>query len=341
MEKYNRLLLVAAGKYNIYKGDAESEIDWKARLVYSICGMMAYASLLDNVGDGPVTDNGSVSIEHVENRINRILSNYRTMYPELDAYLPNETDLIKETIGIFKSTGVVYHRSKRLAPSMKREASAGKVLFQRGIAIDSISRVSGIGFYSEQSEEPGPDEVKAMFGLQGETLQALWDNTLSAASWGKDDTYEENIQYLRLEPPFTDGYWVSKPYTDGRVSIRRSGMKGSRRYYLYRASRSAMEISPLPEWQTASGNYRTLAGACLAAYGVLPPIEYAADGDLIHVRQGYLLPPRELNFLKLYSWPETFISEKRDFNRKLTLEVFDAIKSVLTDEGYKFKKGKL
>ena len=102
-----------------------------------------------------------------------------------------------------------------------------------------------------------------------------------------------------------------------------------------------MEVSPLPQWQTVSFNYSSLANACLAAYGKLPPIEYAADGDLIHVRQGYLLPPRELNFLKLYSWPETFISEKRDFNRKLTLEVFDAIKSVLTDEGYKFKKGKL
>lgn len=336
MEKYNRLLLVAAGKYNIYKGDAESENDWKARLVYSICGMMAYASLWDNTDDEPVT------IVHVKSRIKRILASYRTMYPEIDAYFPNDSAKLEEEIaGIFKNGGVVYHSPNRITPSMKREASAGKVLFQRGIAIDSISRVSGIGFYSEQSEESDPDEVKAMFGLQGETLQALWDNTLSAASWGKNDTYEENIQYLRLEPPFTDGYWVSKPYTDGRVSIRRSGPEGSRRYYLYRASRSAMEISPLPEWQTASGNNRTLANACLTAYGVLPPIEYAEDGDLIHVRQGYLLPPRELNFLKLYSWPETFISEKYDFKRKLTLEVFDAIKSVLTDEGYKFKKGKL
>ena len=102
-----------------------------------------------------------------------------------------------------------------------------------------------------------------------------------------------------------------------------------------------MEVSPLPQWQTVSFNYSSLANACLAAYGKLPPIEYAEDGDLIHVRQGYLIPPRELNFLKLYSWPETFISEKRDFKRKLTAEVFDGIKNVLMDEGYKFKKGKL
>ena len=336
MEKYNRLLLVAAGKYNIYKGDTESETDWKARLIYSICGMMAYASLWDGTDDEPVT------IVHVKSRIKRILASYRTMYPEVDGYFPSDSaELEDEITGIFQNTGVVYHSPNRIAPSMKREASAGKVLFQRGIAIDSISRVSGIGFYSEQSEESGPDEVKAMFGLQGETLQALWDNTLSAASWGKDDTYEENIQYLRLEPPFTYGYWVNNPETDGRVSILRSGPKGLQVYYLYRASGSAMEISPLPEWQTSSINYLSLANACLAAYGKLPPIEYAADGDLIHVRMPYLLPPRELNFLKLYSWPEICIPLPCDFKRKLSVEVFDAIKNVLTDEGYEFRKGKL
>lgn len=336
MNQYNGLLVEAARKYNIYKGERESETDWKVRLIYSICGMMAYASLWDNIDDEPV------SIVHVKKRIRRILASYKTMYPELDACFTNDSaELEDEITGIFLNAGVVYHNPYRIAPSMKREASAGKVLFQRGIALDSISYVSGIGFYSEQTEESGSDEVKAMFGLQGETLQTLWNNTLSAASWEKDAAFEGNTEYLRLEPPFTYGYWVNNPETDGRVSILRSGPKGLQVYYLYRASGSAMEVSPLPQWQTVSFNYSSLANACLAAYGKLPPIEYAADGDLIHVRMPYLLPPRELNFLKLYSWPEICIPLPCDFKRKLSVEVFDAIKNVLTDEGYEFRKGKL
>ena len=53
----------------------------------------------------------------------------------------------------------------------------------------------------------------------------------------------------------------------------------------------------------------------------------------------YLLPPRELNLLKLYSWPETCTSLPCDFRRKLSTEVFTAIKNILSDEGYEFKGG--
>lgn len=336
MDKYNGLLSDAARKYNIYKGERESENDWKARLIYSICGMMAYASLWDNTDDEPV------SIVHVKSRIRTILASYRTMYPEIEASLPSDSEKLEDEItGIFQNAGIVYHCQNRIAPSMKREASAGKVLFQRGIAVDSISCVSGLGFYSEQGEKTGTDEVKAMFGLQSETLQTIWHNTLSAAAWEKGTAFDGNTEYLRLEPPFYKGYWGNKPDADGRVSILRSGMKGSQLYYLYRSSHSIMEVSPIPKWQTESGNHRTLTCACLAAYGVLPSIEYAEDGDLIHVRLGYLLPPRELSFLKLYSWPESYISLPSDFKRKIPVEVFEAIKDVLTDEGYKFRKGKL
>ena len=48
MNKYNGLLSAVADKYYINKGTQETENDWKTRLVYSICGMMAYASLWDD-----------------------------------------------------------------------------------------------------------------------------------------------------------------------------------------------------------------------------------------------------------------------------------------------------
>ena len=43
MNKYNGLLSSVAHKHHICKGARETENEWKTRLVYSICGMMAYA----------------------------------------------------------------------------------------------------------------------------------------------------------------------------------------------------------------------------------------------------------------------------------------------------------
>ena len=334
MNKYNGLLSAVADKYYINKGTQETENDWKTRLVYSICGMMAYASLWDD------SEEESISIVHLKRKIRSMLASYKSMYPELSGSLPYVSEKLEDEIAnLFLSMGVVYHRPNRIAPSMKHEEPFGDILFQRGIALDSISCVSGIGFYSKRHGEKNPDKIKAMFGLEQENLQTLWRITLSAASWESNQSFEQNTEYLRLNPPFSQGYWVNKPDTTGTVSILRNGMKGSKLYYLYRYSGTTIEVSPLPPWQVESYNYRALACACLSTYGTLPPIEYLEDGALVHVHMNYLLPSRELEFLKLYSWPEMCTSLPCNFRRKLSIEVFTAIKNVLSDEGYEFKGG--
>ena len=334
MNKYNGLLSSVANKYQIHKGKQETENDWKTRLVYSICGMIAYASLWDDSEEKPV------SIVHLKRKVRSMLANYKSMYPELSDSLPYVSEeLENEIAGQFLSTGLVYHRPNRIAPSMKHEEPFGDILFQRGIALDSISCVSGIGFYSKQYGAKLPDKIKAMFGLEHENLQTLWRITLSAASWKSNLSFEPNTEYLRLKPPFSQGYWVNKPDTTGTVSILRTGMKGSQLYYLYRYSGTTIEVSPLPQWQVESYNYRSLACACLSTYGTLPPMEYFEDGALVHIRMNYLLPPRELDFLKLYSWPEICTSLPCNFRRKLSIEVFTAIKNILSDQGYEFKGG--
>ncbi len=336
MNKYNGLLSAIAHKYYIHKGTQETENDWKTRLVYSICGMMAYASLWDD------SEEEHISIVHLKRRVRSILANYKSMYPELSGSLPYVSEELEDEIAAqFLNTGVVYHCSRQIAPSMKHEETFSDILFQRGIALDSISCVSGIGFYSKQEGAANPVRIKTMFGFEHETLQALWYATLSAASWKANLLFEQNTEYLRLKPPFSQGYWVNKPDKTGMVSILRSGMKGSRLYYLYRYSGTIIEVSPLPQWQVESYNYRLIACACLSTYGTLPPIEYFEDGALVHIRMNYLLPPHELEFLKLYSWPEECTSLPCNFRRKLSKEVFLAIKNVLSDEGYEFKGGKI
>ena len=334
MDKYNGLLLKVSRQYHILRGNQETEDEWKTRLVYSICGMMAYACLWDDTED-------PISIVHLKRRIQSMFDSYKSLYPELSGTLPyTSKEFEDEIINQFLSAGIVYHRPNRIAPSKKHEEHFGGILFQRGIALDNISCVSGIGFYSKQDDGTNPNNIKTMFfGLEQENLQTLWQTILSAASWVSNPTFEYDTEYLRLKPPFSFGYWVNDPDKTGTISILRTGMKGSQLYYIYRYVDAVLEVSPLLQWQVENYNYRTLACACLSTYGTLPPIEYSEDGALVHIRMNYLLPPRELEFLKCYSWPEIFTSLPCNFRRKLSIEVFGAIKNILSEEGYEFKGG--
>jgi hypothetical protein len=333
MEKYNNLLLSVATKYHILRGASEPEAEWKTRLVYSICGMMAYASLWDEHEEEPS------SIVHFKRKVRDILSSYKSMYPELTGFLPYSSEELEDEIeDIFINSGVVYHRPNRVAPSMKHETAYSRILFQRGIALDHISCVSGIGFYIGCESSPDSVDTKEMFGLERANLSSLWNTKLSSTSWQTGLSFDQSTEYLRMKPPFSQGYWVNKPDTTGSVSILRTGIKGSQLYFLYRYTGKKMEVSQLPSWQVEAYNYRTLACACLSSNGTLPPIEYYEDGAIVHLRMNYLLPPRELMFLKLYSWPEICTTLPYNFKRKLSTEVFGAIKNLLLDGGFELKE---
>lgn len=334
MNKYSGLLSAVSQQYHFYKGKHETEDEWKMRLIYSICGMMAYASLWDNSEE-------SISIVHLKKRVNETLVHYKSMYPELAGkWTLHVEEFEDEIVNQFLNTGVAYHSPNRLAPSMKHEESFGNILFQRGIALDDITHVSGIGFYSKQGGSTSSDGVKVMFDLEQEDLKSLWHTTLSSASWKSAlSLFEQKVEYLRLKPPFTHGYWVNAPDTTGAVSILRTGIRGSQLYYLYRYSGTMLEVSSLPQWKVESYNYRTLASACLLTYGTLPPIDYFENGAIVHIHMNYLLPPRELEFLKLYSWPEECTFFPYNFKRKLSTDVFEVIRNILFDEGYEFKEG--
>ena len=104
-------------------------------------------------------------------------------------------------------------------------------------------------------------------------------------------------------------------------------------------STAAYEVSPLPDWQVQNDQcLTTLVCACLSACGALPPIRFTEDGPLVHLRLDFPLPPRELAFLKLYSWPEDCRNLPSSLERKLSAEVFAAVRLVLTGEGYPFER---
>lgn len=338
MKKYNDLLTNIAAEHGIVRGQSETEADWKIRIIYSICGMMAYASLWD-------CSEETVSIVHLKSRIRNILEGYKEMYPEISAGLPyisreleNATLIEDEISNLFLSAGVAYHCPNRIAPSIHREAVSAGINLLRGIPISRVHLISGIGFYGTNSPVEHAVDAREMFGLEAQNLKMLWEKTVATANWIDDKSADSTTEFLRTAPPYTKGYWKSQPDDGNHISILRRGMQGSRIYYLYRFQDDQMKVSPLPNWHTDNHNYRALACACLASIGTLPSIEYRVDGDLVHLRLNYLLPPRELAFLKLYSWPERCTALPCDFKRNCTLTVFHALQEVLVEEGYIFKE---
>lgn len=85
----NDLIVSIGRQLNIPQSD---DNEWVCRVVYSVAGQMALASLWDHTEDG-----GSVSIQHFKSRIGQIFDAYEGIYPKIGFLLPHDkTDLIEE-----------------------------------------------------------------------------------------------------------------------------------------------------------------------------------------------------------------------------------------------------
>ena len=99
MSRNGDLLVQVAQQHHILKGDREADGEWKARLIYSICGMMAYASLWDDSADSTSDEVGhTVSVVHLKRRVSSVLAAYQALYPELAAILPANAELLADEI---------------------------------------------------------------------------------------------------------------------------------------------------------------------------------------------------------------------------------------------------
>ena len=171
-----------------------------------------------------------------------------------------------------------------------------------------------------------------MFGLQRNTLGEHWGHLASRV---KLEAFSSSIdvEFLRTAPPFTAGYFKPQPDTDGRISLMRTTMQGTRLYYLYSWENGKLFAGQLPSWRTDNGEYRQIANSIIHSRGNLPPAVFHLDGAIVSLRLQYLYPPSELSFLQLYSWPG-----KNDFNYILSLPVFHSVRAELERIGYTFKE---
>ena len=329
MKKYNSLLMKAAIEYGIVKGNSEDIGKWKVRVIYSIMGRMALASLFD-------TGEETSSIVHMKRRIEMLLKIYKEMYPEIRNLMPDDgKEMSSEIYDIYLHSGVIYHAPHRTVMALKSEATLGNIKFTRGSEIESVHKLSGLGTYLKAESGKEDHSLYDMFQIDNNNMLEVWQFYLKKAKWKNFDV-EANVEYLRMKPPFKYGYWIDKPYNNGVISILRTGLKGNYLYYLYKIENGDIKVSQLPKWVMEEYNYRSIANACLYKEGVLPPSIFKVDGELVHINFGYLPPPSELYLWKLYTWPESMLNLPSDFRRVCMRSVFNAIKNVMVHKGYEF-----
>ena len=331
---------------NISKGINENTANWETRVVYAILGRMSIASLWDKEEDEECGSSNfsSISIIHFKQRINKLLYAYRELCEDIKPLITDDNQQLTDKIyDIYLNTGYFYHSKNRISPVKETRAIVNNIVFVRGNKLCEPISMSGLGFYVEsdgQKITTNYDDLLSMFQMQREKLDTYVRHIIFSAQWSVFST-DTRLEYLRLNPPFTRGYWNSTPDTNGEVSLLRVGAGGGQRlYYLYRYENGQCLGCQLPEWQVDKHEYLRIACSLLSSAHMLPAIIYHEDGAIVYVRLGYLLPPSELLFYKLYSWPISYSSIFQDnFNRIMEYNIFNAFKKTLEQIGYNFVKG--
>lgn len=338
MTKRGGFLEEISRELNIPRGAEEQVESWYARIVYSISGRMALVSLWDIQEDSV-----PVSITHFKRRIEKTLYAYRILYPEICNILPKVTtefcdSYCNEIYRIYLESGQIYHAPQRIAPPIETAAGYKNIRFIRGAAPSHSIFFSGLGGYTivPLVDKPEAAEtVKQMFQLQEDNLSNYWNSVFEKAKWVPFDIIS-SCEFVNTKPPFTTGYWSNSLNSNSRVSVMRINTSNSYLYYLLRQDEGQTYASQLAEWQVLGGKSRHITNAFLKSLNILPPTKYHFDGEIVHLQLQYLLPALELNFLRLYSWPESFLGLPHDFNRIMSREVFFSIKSILETIGYQF-----
>lgn len=330
----NNLIPQIANEFGIKQGINEPSDRWKMRIVYSMLGQMACASMYDTADDDQ-----PVSVVHFKSRIHDLLGSYFAIFPELQTQFDKDSaKLCDEIYSIYLSCGYIYHSAYRIAPAHYADARSGQILFTRSMAPGEKHFVSGLGTFTKGNEvEASQLSPQCMFQLPEHTLTGLYTHFISQAKWAELNTTEP-IEYLRTDPPFSRGYWQNKESKIDGVQLARTGSNGNRTYYLYKEDGSTTLFSQVPAWLMDGPGYRRVSNSILAKLGTLPPFVYAIDGSITTMTIQYLPAEEELNFLKLYSWPTTCVGLPHDFTRIFDTDVFFAIKEVLEFIGYQFEE---
>ena len=331
MNNIKDILNLISNDFGIFRGNHESETDYEWRLIYSMTGQMGYASLWDNLG----TEEGDVSITHFKARINDTLEAYQSVFSEINGKYADE--ISDEIYNIFFSSGYLYHSNYRIRPCIEKEVHYDGIVLCRGVVPKENVCVSGLGtFYKDNEKKDSIENVLTYLSFNRPILSKYYQLLVKNALFSKAP--QMKFEYLRTKKPFTSGYWIDEPDSEG-ITIARSGMNGNYLYYLMNGEKN-QNMYQLPAGMTDGGEYRAIANSIISEKRNLPASKYIVDGAIVRLLIEYLYPNEEMNLIKLYSWPGDYIDKSKDFYRVFSCDVFFVIKKIFEYIGYKFVEEK-
>jgi hypothetical protein len=323
----------------IQRGSEETIQHWHERLAYSAAGYVGVLSLYDDL-ENQETSGEPISITHFKRRVIRELKALCAA-GNISEFEKNGKKYIAEEIyRLYLTLGNLYRAPRKIDSVPYRGAKAGDILFLRGVPVNRTVRMSGIGFYRKMQEESIESECQIinfneMFHISALSLDQWYAKITDSTPW-KNYRHQGKIEYLRIAPPFTRGYWKEKPDRNGKISILRIGEKERKQYFLYRSQGDQIMCSPLPDWITQKSEYRQIACAILHHEGVLPKSNYIRNGRIVTLNIGYLFPPSIQNMIMLYSWPQNIRNSQGGFKRMMNIEIWEVLQSQLEALGYEF-----
>lgn len=341
MQIKDQLIESVRQQLNIAKGEDNT---WICHVIYSLAGKMALASLWDH-------DEGKnyVSPQHFKQRASQIFIAYTAIYPQAASLLPiDPSDLVEDIYAIYLRTGHFYHSPYKISPAQFSQCVSEKVMLYRGVSPNAKFSMSGLGFYSVHSEAADTPSIASKFGLQTQTLSEYLKELLDDNNWVETE-WPLDAEFLRLEPPFSRGYWQEKPHKDGRISLMRYG-NPNKLYSFYQFQQNQILQKAVPEWRIKDirseslnfsndlSEYRRIAAALLDCYKALPPIKVKLKGTTAQIRLEYRLPPTEEDFFKLYSWPNKYYTSPQVFSRIMSTPVYLIFRQILETVGYQFEE---
>lgn len=341
---------------NIKKGCTESEDSYIYRLIYSALGHIALGSLYEYESKDTIK---KISIKRFKDRIQETYLEYLKIFPNMNTFFSvGEKSLSDEIYNIYLNTGYFYHLSNNISQSIYSEAIYNGIKFIRGNSLSNKVHRSGLGAYLKVDDNSCDfDKIVNMFHLHKNKLSDYWKYFIEQYGTKKLDNLPDNIEYLRTIPQndkIWGRYWIDKP--DNNISLARETINHKIYYLFFERENKGVElpsflIKELFIDENKNGNeYLYLANSLLASLGRLPKIKYKFDGDIVEFGDMdrtvlyYLLPPAELNLIKLYSWRKCIFDKKNDkfifdsFNYIIDKNVFKSIKELFEKLGYEFEE---
>lgn len=313
----------------IKRGIGENNADWIARVIYSAIAKNAYCSLWDQQEDDP-------SITHFKKRCDEQLISYIRIYPEMRMVISSSEiakDYVDNIYNLYLKMGFLLHKKNHITNSKRRSSLIDGCCLVRSPGPGEDLFMSGLGYYSLFESTGNDEDIREVFNLSKLSLGEYLDKLQSRLVFRPLES-QSDIDFLRLEPPFSRGYW-KKQKDENRLSLLRIGQPGNQIYYLYKAINDEVLVSQLPEWMVIDGNYRMISWGLLDKYRQASSIDYIISGDLVHVHLNYLLPTNEQLFFELFSWPENFTTLS-SFNRTMDINVFKIMKVEFEKIGFNF-----